>query len=86
MDVAGVKVSPDGKEVAVSVPYTEENADRDVTLTERELNGLIAGDPQFGNSVAIDLDNDLASIVALVPVSEDFPGMAGRTLRVRAGC
>lgn len=85
MDIAGVEVTADGREIAVPTPYSEDNADRDVTLTERELNGLIAGDPQLGNSVAIDLDDDLASIVALVPIPEDFPIMPGRTLRVRGG-
>jgi hypothetical protein len=85
LDVAGVAVTEDGREIAVPVPYSEDDASRDVRLTERELNGLIAGDPNLGNSVAIDLDNDLASIVALVPIPEDFPIMAGRTLRVRGG-
>lgn len=85
LDVAGIEVTEDGREIAVPVPYSEDDASRDVRLTERELNGLLAGDPELGNSVAIDLDDDLASIVVLVPIPEDFPIMAGRTLRVRGG-
>jgi len=81
----GVAVDETGREVAVPVPYAEDDDNREVLLSERELNGLIAGDPELGTNVAIDLADDLASIVALVPIPEDFPVMPGRTLRVRGG-
>ncbi len=81
----GVMLDDSGREVAVPVPYAEDGDKRDVTLTERELNGLIAGDPEYGNNLAIDLADDLASIVALIPIPEDFPIMPGRTVRVRGG-
>ncbi len=80
-----VRVNERGEEVAVPVPYSEADADRDVFLTERELNGLIAKDPELGSRVAIDLADDLASVVVLIPIPEDFPFMPGRTLRVRSG-
>lgn len=66
-------------------PYSEAGASRVVELTERELNGLIARDPEWGSRVAIDLAEDLASLTALVPVPTDFPIMPGKTLRVSAG-
>ena len=70
---------------ATPEPYSEAGASRVVELTERELNGLIARDPEWGSRVAIDLATDLASLTALVPVPPDFPVMPGKTLRVTAG-
>ncbi|MEE4184873.1 MAG: arginine N-succinyltransferase [Gammaproteobacteria bacterium] len=66
-------------------PYTEADASREVFFTERELNGLIAGDPQLASSLAVDLAPDLVSFTLLVPVPEDFPVMPGRIVRVTGG-
>jgi hypothetical protein len=73
------------KEVMEPEPYTESDKDREITLTEKELNGLIADDPQLARRIAIHLDNDLASAKILIPIPEDFPVMPGRVLRVNAG-
>jgi hypothetical protein len=73
------------KEVMEPEPYTESDKDREITLTEKELNGLIADDPKLARRIAIDLDNDLASAKILIPIPEDFPVMPGRVLRVNAG-
>ena len=66
-------------------PYSEAAADREIRLSERELNALIASDPELAKRVAIDLSDNLASAKILMPVPEDFPTMAGKTLRVDAG-
>lgn len=66
-------------------PYSEAGADRRVALTERELNALIASDPQLASRLAIDLSRDLASARLLVPVDPAVPLLGGRTLRVAAG-
>lgn len=66
-------------------PYSEEGASRVVEFTERELNSLIAQDPQWGSRVAIDLASDLVSLTALLPVPPDFPVMPGQNIRVTAG-
>jgi hypothetical protein len=66
-------------------PYSEVGASRVVEFSERELNGLLAQDPDLGSRVAIDLWNDLVSLVALVPIPQDFPIMAGRNVRLNAG-
>jgi hypothetical protein len=81
----GVVIDDQGRETAVPTPYSEDSSKRNVTLSERELNSLLAGDPNLADRIAIDLDNDLASIVALIPIPEDFPIMPGRTVRVRGG-
>lgn len=73
------------QEVMEPEPYTESDKDREIRLTEKELNGLIADDPQLARRIAIDLDNDLASAKILIPIPEDFPVMPGRVLRVNAG-
>jgi hypothetical protein len=66
-------------------PYSEEGADRTITLSERELNALLAKNTDLARKLAIDLSDDLVSAKLLVPVDEDFPVMGGRILKVRAG-
>ncbi|HYQ71650.1 MAG TPA: arginine N-succinyltransferase [Gammaproteobacteria bacterium] len=65
--------------------YSEAGADRSITLTERELNGLLAKNTDLARKLAIDLSDDLMSAKLLVPVDEDFPILGGQTLKVRAG-
>lgn len=65
--------------------YTEAGADRVVQFSQRELNGLLANDPDLAQRVAFDLSDDLLSVVLLVPVEEGFPVLGGRTVRVHAG-
>ncbi len=65
--------------------YSEAGANRRIEFSERELNGLIARDPQWANKVAIDLADGLASARALINVDPDFPLIGGKTLRVNAG-
>jgi hypothetical protein len=65
--------------------YSEEGASRSVTLTERELNGMLAKNTDLAKKLAIDLSENLMSAKLLVPVDEDFPIMGGQILKVRAG-
>ncbi|NIA19461.1 MAG: arginine N-succinyltransferase [Xanthomonadaceae bacterium] len=65
--------------------YSEEGASREINLSERELNGLLAKNTDLARKVAIDLSNDLVSARLLLPVDPDFPLFGGKTLRVRAG-
>ncbi len=65
--------------------YAEHEGSRTIQLSERELNGLIGADPQLGTRLAIDLDEDLASARALIPLDPSFPVLGGRNLRVNAG-
>jgi hypothetical protein len=65
--------------------YSEAGADRTITLTERELNALLAKNTDLARKLAIDLSDNLVSAKLLVPVDEDFPIMGGKILKVRAG-
>lgn len=65
--------------------YSEEGASREITFTERELNGLLASNTDLAQKMAIDLATDLISLRLLLPIDPDFPILGGKTLRVRAG-
>ena len=65
--------------------YSEAGADRSITLSERELNSLLAKNTDLARKLAIDLSENLLSAKLLVPVDEDFPIMGGQILKVRAG-
>jgi hypothetical protein len=66
-------------------PYTEVGAKREIALTEKELNALLARNTDLARRLAIDLSGDLVSARLLVPVDPDFPILGGETLKVRAG-
>lgn len=65
--------------------YSETGARHEVSLTERELNSLLAKNTELARKLAIDLSSDLISGKLLVPVDPDFPVLGGKTLRVSAG-
>jgi len=66
-------------------PYNENGLKREIELTERELNGLLARNTNLAKKLAIDLSNDLISAKLLLPIDEDFPVFGGKILRVRSG-
>ena len=66
-------------------PYTEKHADRQIQLTERELNALLAKNTGLAQKLAIDLSDDLASAKLLVPLDPELPILGGKTLKVTAG-
>lgn len=65
--------------------YNEAGAQREVSFSERELNGMLANNPDLAKKLAVDLADDLVSARLLVPVDPDFPILGGKTLRVSAG-
>jgi len=65
--------------------YTEEGADREVGLTEKELNALLAKNTNLAERLAIDLSDNLASGKLLIPLDPDFPVLGGKTIKVSAG-
>jgi hypothetical protein len=66
-------------------PYRETEASREISLTERELNGLLAKNTDLAQKLAIDLSDNLASANLLLPLDPDLPVLGGKTLRVTAG-
>ncbi len=66
-------------------PYSEENAPRAISFTERELNALLAKNTDLAQKLAIDLTDDFVSAKLLIPLEEDFPVLGGKTLRFNAG-
>jgi len=65
--------------------YDETGARRAIRFSERELNGMIARNPDLARKLAVDLSDDLVSARLLVPVDPDFPILGGKTLRVSTG-
>ena len=65
--------------------YSEEGAKREISLTEKELNALIANNPEVAKRVAIDLSDDLVSVKLVVPIDEEIPVLGGKTLRLNLG-
>ncbi len=65
--------------------YKEDDARREIRLTEKELNSLIAKDEEIARRVAIDLSDDLVSVKLLIPMDKDIPVVGGKTLRLNCG-
>lgn len=76
-------VDKDGR--LIPEKYEENAQKRHVRMNERELNALVASNPELARRFAVDLSNDLASAKLLIPMDPDFPVMGGKTLRVNAG-
>lgn len=77
-------IGADGRPL-IPEPYSEEGASRELVFSEREINALVARDPQLARHVAVDLSPNLVSVTALIPIEEDFPLLGGKTLRLRLG-
>ncbi len=78
------QVNP-GQNRLVPEAYTESNADREVTFSEKELNAILAKNTDLAEKLAIDLSGELISAKLLVPLDEQMPFLGGKTLKVTAG-
>ena len=65
--------------------YSEKGASRKISFTERELNAMLAKNTDLATKMAIDLADNLISARLRIPVDQDFPIFAGKTLRAAAG-
>ncbi len=65
--------------------YSEKDASREISFTERELNAMLAKNTDLATKMAIDLADNLISARLRIPIDEDFPIFAGKTLRAAAG-
>ncbi len=66
-------------------PYTEREANREILLTEREVNALLAKDSKMAKHVAVDLADDLVSVKLVVPVNNEMPLVGGKLLKLDFG-
>ena len=65
--------------------YSEEGASREIRLSEKELNALLAKNTDLATRLAIDLSDNLASAKLLVHFDEDLPILGGNTVKLTAG-
>lgn len=85
-DPADPIVDLDGaQEPLVPELYEERDAARELRFTERELNALIARDPDLSGRVAVRLTPGQVSTRVRVDVPADVPLIGGRVLNVRSG-
>lgn len=79
------QVDADGGDALKPEPYSEAGASREIYLSERELNSLVAKNTDLAKRVAVDLSDNLISAKILLPLDEDFPFLGGKILRARTG-
>jgi len=77
--------SPDSPVPLTPEPYREDDSRREIRLSEKELNSLVAKDAETAKHVAIDLDDNLISVKVLLPLDKDFPILGGKTIRLNFG-
>lgn len=65
--------------------YSETDASREIYLTEKELNAMLAKNTNLATVLAIDLSGNLVSAKYLLPLDEEFPVLGGKTLKLTAG-
>ena len=65
--------------------YSENDANRNVVFTEREVNALVATNTDLADKMAIFLSVDLIFVWMRIPVYPDLPFFGGKTLRAKAG-
>lgn len=66
-------------------PYKEDASKREIRISEKELNSLIAKDEETARRVAIDLSKDMVTLKLLIPVDQDYPILGGKTIRLSCG-
>ncbi|WNM57867.1 hypothetical protein [Candidatus Nitrospira allomarina] len=88
-DVASSSVSKPSPSTAdlplEPVPYSEKDSIRQIQLTEREVNALIATDSYMARHVAVDMADDLVSVQLVVPINHEMPIVGGKMLKINFG-
>lgn len=77
-EVADGKLTPE--------KFDEKEGKREIELSERELNYLIAkDDPATAEQIAVDLADGLVSLKMVMPVDEEAPILGGKKIRLKVG-
>lgn len=66
-------------------PYTENPEQREIALSEREVNALLEKNSEMGEKLVLDFSDDLMSAKLLMPLDPDLPFFGGKTLRASTG-
>jgi len=77
--------NPPITEVLEPEAYSEIDAKREIALSEKEINAMLAKNTDLANKLAIDLSDDLMSAKLLLPLDKELPFVGGKTLKVTAG-
>lgn len=78
--------SPSTLDAAIEpVPYSETDGNREIHLTEREVNALFAKDSYMARHVAVDMADDLVSVQLVVPINHEMPLVGGKMLKLNFG-
>ncbi len=82
--------APELAELPPAVPGAVPDSDRRytpgakaITITEREINGLLNANTDLGQSVRIEFARDAVNAYLAVPIPKDFPVMGGKMFRAR---
>lgn len=81
----GVDTGTDRTDTLEPQVYSETGASREIHLSEKELNSMLAKNTDLASKLAIDLSDNLASARLLVHLDEDFPFLGGNTIKLSAG-
>ncbi len=85
-NASGLTAEQEKESAALSPePYSEDPEKRNITLTEKELNALVANNTNLAQRLVIDLSDNMASAKLLVHLDPDFPLLGAKTLKVNAG-
>jgi hypothetical protein len=81
----GVNSGSSTKSTLEPEAYSEAGANREIHLSEKELNSLLAKNTDLASRLVIDLSDNLASAKLLIHLDPDFPLLGGNTVKVTAG-
>lgn len=84
-DAAEGAATPDQRDGLRPEIYRERAEDRVIHFSQRELNAMIARNPDLADRLALHLSDDMLSATMLITLPPDFPVFAGQTVRVATG-
>jgi len=85
LGVKGLNYESQNSHALTPERYHESDEMRVISLTEKEVNSLLANNTDLASKLAIDLSDNMASVKLLMPVDEEFPVLGGKTLKLTAG-
>ncbi len=78
------ELGPAGSEVEIDSPPTYEKGKREISITERELNGLLNQHTKLGESVSLELATGAVFARVAADLDPDMPIIGGKNLKARA--